>query len=60
MTEIYNRREQAVPHDYDQQFNAMIQRVGALFVIDCALIDAAFWDAGIAKLGITMITRKRS
>ncbi len=42
LTEIHNRHGQALLRDYDQQPNALIQRRGALFVIDRAFIDAAF------------------
>jgi hypothetical protein len=60
LTEIHNRHEQALLRDYDQQPNALTQRRGALFVADRAFIDAAFWDAKKAKLGITLITRMKS
>ena len=58
--EIRNRHEITVLRDYDQSPNAVTQRPNALFVVDRAFIDAAFWDVKKVKLGITMITRMKS
>jgi hypothetical protein len=58
--EIRNRHEITVLRDYDQSPHAVTQRRDALFVVDRAFIDAAFWDLKKAKLGITMMTRMKS
>ncbi len=58
--EIRNRHEIAVLRDYDTSAHAVTQRPNALFVVDRAFIDAAFWDRKKATLGITMITRMKA
>ena len=58
--EIRNRHEITVLRDYDQSPGAVTQRPNAVFVVDRAFIDAAFWDLKKAKLAITMITRMKA
>ncbi|WP_291994712.1 transposase [Candidatus Accumulibacter sp. ACC003] len=46
--------------DYDQSEQAMTRHKDALWLVDRAFIDAAFWDSRKKRLGVTLITRMKS
>jgi hypothetical protein len=55
-----SRHETALLRDYDQSAQPMTRHKGALWLVDRAFIDAAFWDSRKKRLGMTLITRMKS
>ena len=55
-----SRHETALLRDYDQGEQAITRQKGALWLVDRAFIDAAFWDGRKKRLGVTMITRMKT
>jgi hypothetical protein len=57
--ETRSRHEITLLRDYEQSAQAMTRDKGALWLVDRAFIDAAFWDDRKKSLGVTMITRMK-
>lgn len=58
--ETRNHHETALLREYDTRAGALTQQKSALWVVDRAFIDAAYWDKKKIKLKATMITRMKS
>ncbi len=57
--ETRSRHEMRLLRDYDASESALTRHRQALWLVDHAFIDAAFWNRKKKHAGITVITRMR-
>lgn len=58
--ETFNRHEMAVLQSYGKQDQAMTHSRDALWLVDRAFVDGAYWDGLKDQLNATMITRMKN